>query len=219
MIRDRFSFCQSLRHSNLVYLVTLDEDSGQLARRGFQHQAGEVWQLDASPTNAAVFATTYGERHGAGGWRRRAAVWRVPEEEGGEGEEGASVPLDLREEIQAEGGDVCGAWWQPSDSGKIAVVVDNKAVMVDMAEGRGGQGSWQVSHDVRGQTRIETGRWNTHRNCHQFATACGSQVIAWDTRTAEQSWLLPAPATVRSLDFNPNKQYYLATGWYSTGWP
>lgn len=213
---DNISFLvgtQSLRHDNLLYLVTMDEDSGQLAKRGFQHSAGEVWQVDASPTDTSVFCTTYGEKGGMGGWRKRAAVWRLPEAEIGEAEEGSSVPLELSLSLDTEkfGNDVCGAWWQPSDGSRLAMVVENKAVMLDTSEGEARE-VWKCSHDVRGQSKVETGRWNPHRNCHQFATVCGSQVIAWDTREASQSWLLSSNTAVRSLDFNPNKQYYLATG-------
>ena len=43
---------------------------------------------------------------------------------------------------------------------------------------------------VRGQTKIETASWNPHRNYHEVATASGCQVIAWDTRSGDQSWTL-----------------------------
>ena len=33
-------------------------------------------------------------------------------------------------------------------------------------------------------------RFNPHRNCHQIATACGSQVTAWDSRAGTSCWQL-----------------------------
>ena len=39
--------------------------------------------------------------------------------------------------------------------------------------------------------------------------------MGWDTRTGDQSWTLVntvSNQSVRSVDFNPNKQYYLVTG-------
>lgn len=74
---------------------------------------------------------------------------------------------------------------------------------------------WSAVHSVRGQTKVETGRWNPHRNYHQFATVCGSQVVAWDTRTSDQCWTLHnsvSSQSIRTVDFNPNKQYYMVTG-------
>ena len=79
---------------------------------------------------------------------------------------------------------------------------------------------WSAQHSVRGQTSLQTGRYNPHRSYHQFATACGSQVVAWDSRTGEQSWSLhtASQAAVRSIDFNPNKQYFLAAGGEDGSW-
>jgi hypothetical protein len=34
---------QSLRHTNMVYSVVMDEESNQLAKRAFKHSMVEVW--------------------------------------------------------------------------------------------------------------------------------------------------------------------------------
>ena len=72
----------------------------------------------------SVFCTTYGEKGGMGGWRKRAA-----EAELGEAEEGSSVPLNLNLSLDTEkfGNYVCGAWWQLSDGARSIKGIHIKA--------------------------------------------------------------------------------------------
>ena len=46
---------QSLRHTNMVYRVVMDEESNQLAKRAFKHSMVEVWHIGSCPDNSAVF--------------------------------------------------------------------------------------------------------------------------------------------------------------------
>ena len=111
-------------------------------------------------------------------------------------------------------GELTAVMWQPNDSSKLLCLQGDRAVSVDIGEGEPKQILSSV-HSVRGQTRLETARWNPHRNYHQYATVCGAQVVGWDTRTGDQAWSLHNIVTnqsIRSLDFNPNKQYYMVTG-------
>jgi hypothetical protein len=51
---------QSLKLShNQVHVVELNEDTGGLSTQVFQHGAGEVWTLAASPSDANLIATCY----------------------------------------------------------------------------------------------------------------------------------------------------------------
>ena len=78
---------QSLRHTNMLYKVVLDEESGQLGKKAYRMALGEVWHLDASPENPSHVSCTYGERGGPGGWRRAAAILNLPDAGGvGDGE-------------------------------------------------------------------------------------------------------------------------------------
>ena len=207
---------QSLRHPNMVYKIILDEESGQLNKRQFRHPRGEVWDIDSCPSDPGLFLSTYGEREGPAGWRKSAAIMRLPETEAGEEEDLREVEVVTELDSVLEAGkEVSSVMWQPSDSSRLLCLQGDSVMMVDTAEA-GPRVLWSSVHSVRGQTRLETGRWNPHRSYHQLATVSGSQVLGWDTRTGEQAWSLHCPGTstasLRSLDFNPNKQYYLLTG-------
>ncbi len=48
---------QSLKTDNQVHLLTLDEDTGTLSKQVYSHPAGEVWDLEASPTGQSSTST------------------------------------------------------------------------------------------------------------------------------------------------------------------
>ena len=56
---------------------------------------------------------------------------------------------------------------------------------------------------------------NPHQNCQQFCTANDHHVRGWDVRGPSHSMAFhfenPGHNVVRCLDFNPNKQYHMAT--------
>jgi len=58
---------QSLRHTNMLYRVVMDEENNQLAKRAFKHSLGEVWHIDSCPDNPSLFTSTFGEKK----WSRR----------------------------------------------------------------------------------------------------------------------------------------------------
>jgi len=206
---------QSLRHTNMLYKVIMDEENNQLAKRAYKHSLGEVWHIDSCPDNPSLFTSTFGEKSGVGGWRKRAALMALPEDVGDSEEDQVEVEVRTEMDTVVEGGgEVSSTTFQPNDSSKVVCLVGDRAVMADIGEEEVKK-LYTVTHSVRGQTRIETGRFNPHRNCHQYATACGSQVIGWDSRTGEQGWIITnttQQGNIRTMDFNPNKQYYLCTG-------
>ena len=56
---------QSLKFSNnQVHLVELNEETGNLKTQVFQHPIGEIWSLQASPTESDVFITCYNSLSG-----------------------------------------------------------------------------------------------------------------------------------------------------------
>jgi len=218
---------QSLRHDNMLYKITLDEDTGQLGKEGYKHLLGEVWHLDTSPASPHILATTYGEKSPQvpGGWRKGAAICSIPtqEEQVGEGEGSLVVKQDLSPLLgKPELGEVSKVAFQPSEGGRVVCVAGDRLLLGDI---EANTAVWTARHQVRGQASTSCVSWNSHRNCHQVASATGSQVIGWDSRTGEQAWILQTNTTgsgsgllggggghIRALDFNRNKQYYLATG-------
>ena len=66
----------------------------------------------------------------------------------------------------------------------------------------------------KGSTKLTGGAWNPHQNCQQYATVNEHTVRGWDIRTMKQTWCISEcfSTSVRAIDFNPNKQYQIATG-------
>lgn len=46
-------------NNNQVHLVELNEETGGLKTQIFHHPIGEIWSLQASPTESNVFITCY----------------------------------------------------------------------------------------------------------------------------------------------------------------
>lgn len=56
---------QSIKFSNnQVHLVELNEETGNLKTQVFQHSIGEIWSIQASPTEPDVFITCYNSLSG-----------------------------------------------------------------------------------------------------------------------------------------------------------
>jgi len=56
---------QSLKfNNNQVHLIELNEETGNLKTQIFQHPIGEIWSLQASPTEADIFVTCYNSLSG-----------------------------------------------------------------------------------------------------------------------------------------------------------
>ena len=167
----------------------MDEENVQLSKKQYSHPLGEVWHLDSCPDDVRLFTSTFGEKAGPGGWRKGCAVLRFPE--GGEEveEEGGELELLTRLDSVVGGREVSSVTWHPADSSKVLCLSGDLSVLTELSGGEARE-VWRALHTVRGQTKIETAGWNPHRNYHQLATASGSQVIGWDTRTGEQSWTL-----------------------------
>ena len=166
----------------------MDEENVQLSKKQYKHLLGEIWHLDSCPENINLFTTTFGEKAGPGGWRKGCAILRFPE--GSEELEEDGGELELVKRLDVGGcGEVSSVTWHPGDSTRVLCLAGDAAVLTDLSSG-GAREMWRAVHTVRGQTKIETASWNPHRNYHEVATASGCQVLAWDTRSGEQSWAL-----------------------------
>lgn len=56
---------QSLKfNNNQVHLVELNEETGSLKTQIFHHPVGEIWSLQASPTEPSIFITCYNALNG-----------------------------------------------------------------------------------------------------------------------------------------------------------
>jgi WD40 repeat protein len=78
---------------------------------------------------------------------------------------------------------------------------------------------WDVTdgvHKVKStlsSPNLYSSKWNPHLDGNQFALISASSVTGMDLRSMKEAWKIPKAHKfqVRDIDFNPNKQYYVAT--------
>ncbi|XP_061282727.1 EARP and GARP complex-interacting protein 1 isoform X3 [Bos javanicus] len=151
-----------------------------------------------------------------------AAVWRMPlelEPGGQDSPEDAASPAHALEllchlEPAARGSTACVAWEPAGDGKRVISLADNHILLWDLQESSSQAVlASSASLEGKGQLKFTTGRWSPHHNCSQVATANDTAIRGWDTRTMSQIYCIESAhgQLVRDLDFNPNKQYYLAS--------
>lgn len=225
---------QSLKFENQVHALQLDDDTQTINKTVYAHPAGEIWSLTASPSQPELFASRFSplDVGPSGGCAVEAIVWsRVcADDDDDDGSNGEAVTglrrlrCVARLDVAEHGKDVSHVSWQPAADGaassKLVVLVENKLTVHDVAAAGSERKDCSRVSDVgrlegKGQTRLTTGAWNPHQNCSQYATVSADHAVkGWDLRNLQQpAWAFESPGNqvIRSLDFNPNKQYQLVT--------
>ncbi|XP_077586789.1 EARP-interacting protein homolog isoform X2 [Stigmatopora nigra] len=105
--------------------------------------------------------------------------------------------------------------WEPMGDGKRVIsLADNCVFLWDLQESSTqATVSGTAMLEGKGQLKFTSGKWSPHHNCGQLATASDTAIRGWDLRTMSQIYCIENAhgQLVRDLDFNPNKQYYLAS--------
>ncbi|KAJ8672709.1 hypothetical protein QAD02_003969 [Eretmocerus hayati] len=202
---------QSLKlSSNQVHLVELNEETGNLKTQIFQHSAGEIWSIQASPSEPDKFITCYNTLTDDGLCQMKGALWKIPSSH----DCNDIVPLEKLADIDttAHGIDLKTITYNPTDGAKAVSVVDNNFVLWDI------NFKPQVvtvgTLSSKGQPKFTNGKWNPHNSCNQFTTLNENHVRGWDFRDPKEPvWIISSAHSqiIRDLDFNPNRQYYLST--------
>ncbi|XP_004274966.1 EARP and GARP complex-interacting protein 1 isoform X3 [Orcinus orca] len=212
---------QSLKYDNQIHIIDFDDENNIINKNVLLHQAGEIWHISASPADKGVLATCYNKTTD-GKVVTCAAVWRMPAElepGGHESPEDAASPAHALELLchlgpAAHGSTACVAWEPAGDGKRVISLADNHILLWDLQESSSQAVlASSASLEGKGQLKFTTGRWSPHHNCTQVATANDTAVRGWDTRTMSQIYCIESAhgQLVRDLDFNPNKQYYLAS--------
>ncbi|KOX76307.1 Protein TSSC1 [Melipona quadrifasciata] len=180
---------QSLKfNNNQVHLVELNEETGGLKTQVFHHPIGEIWSLQASPTEPNIFITCYNTLSDDGSCQMKGALWKLPElKEYTNDVESLKKLADI--DVTPHGTDLKTIAYHPMDSTKAVSVVDNKFILWDLTD-NGPQATTSGTLASKGQPRFTNGKWNPHNGCNQFVTLNENNV---------------------HLDFNVNRQYILST--------
>uniref|UniRef100_A0ABI7VQR0 EARP and GARP complex-interacting protein 1 n=1 Tax=Felis catus TaxID=9685 RepID=A0ABI7VQR0_FELCA len=151
-----------------------------------------------------------------------AAVWRMPKElEPGshESPDDSSSPAHTLELLchlddTAHGSVACVVWEPTGDGRRVISLADSHILLWDLQESSSQAVlAGSASLEGKGQLKFTSGRWSPHHTCTQVATANDTTIRGWDTRSMSQIYCIENAhgQLVRDLDFNPNKQYYLAS--------
>lgn len=98
--------------------------------------------------------------------------------------------------------------WHPSKTGRIATIHSSQYFIWDIETDKP-----KLISSSKSPTEMTMGKWNPHLDGNQLATVSSTAVSGVDMRSMKQSWNIPLAHKfqVRDVDFNPNKQYYMAT--------
>uniref|UniRef100_A0AAY5L5B6 EIPR1-like beta-propeller domain-containing protein n=1 Tax=Esox lucius TaxID=8010 RepID=A0AAY5L5B6_ESOLU len=214
---------QSLKFDNQIHIIDFDDENNIISKSVLQHEAGEIWHISASPADKAVLTTCYNITSESR-VVTSSAVWRMPPEWESGSHESPDDPhnshnpqsLDLLCHLDnsAHGNASCVLWEPMGDGKRVISLADNHALLWDLTESSTQATiSSSATLEGKGQLKFTSGKWSPHHNCTQLATANDTAIRGWDLRTMKQIYCIENAhgQLVRDLDFNPNKQYYLAS--------
>ncbi|XP_015417279.1 PREDICTED: protein TSSC1 [Myotis davidii] len=202
---------QSLKYDNQIHIIDFDDENNIINKNVLLHQVGEIWHISASPADKGVLATCY-SKMSCGSPRatgRESSPWRTTTFCCGTCRRAPAGPS-----VSTLSASLCdpGPWHLILSPRSIRVSTPSSSVFYCRRILPCVLAS-SASLEGKGQLRFTSGRWSPHHNCTQVATASDTAVRGWDTRSMRQIYCMENAhgQLVRDLDFNPNKQYYLAT--------
>uniref|UniRef100_A0A8C5HYS2 EIPR1-like beta-propeller domain-containing protein n=1 Tax=Gouania willdenowi TaxID=441366 RepID=A0A8C5HYS2_GOUWI len=212
---------QSLKFENQIHVIEFDDENNIINKNVLLHQAGEIWHIGASPADKAVLTTCYNKTSDSR-VVSCAAVWRMPcdlETESHESPDDSAhnpqaLELLCHLDDSTYGNAACVLWEPMGDGKRVISLADNHALLWDLQESfTQAKVSSTATLEGKGQLKFTSGKWSPHHNSSQFATANETAIRAWDLRTMSQIYCIENAhgQLVRDLDFNPNRQYYLAS--------
>ncbi|XP_041359477.1 EARP and GARP complex-interacting protein 1-like [Gigantopelta aegis] len=210
---------QSLRAENQVHHIDFDDENNLINKNIFLHREGEIWYISASTFDQSLLATCYNHTSDLKS-EIKAAIWQLPDDFDSsaivDDQSNSHQPLELKCHLSpVENVDVKSVLWHPTgESQTVLGLTDNHIVQWDLdASSSMAKLSSSTPLEGRGQPKLTCGRWNPHHNCSQIVTANDTAIRGWDMRSWQQVFVIENAhgQLVRDLDFNPNKQYYLAS--------
>ncbi|KAJ2940811.1 hypothetical protein O0L34_g10060 [Tuta absoluta] len=213
---------QSLKPgANQVHVVELEEDTGALHTKVFKHERGEIWHLRCSPHDAATLVTTHNAYDAdTAQCYMGVTVYKLPTLD--------VIPKDLDDLSAIQGRnpedmellrtitpekpeeEIRCAEWHSTEPSRLGVVYSSQLCVYDI-----GTGDVVARAKPEGRARPQGGKWSPHQGHGQFAILQDMHIKCFDTRTecAQPAWSVDNAhrQLVRDVDFNPNRQFQLAS--------
>lgn len=202
---------QSLKQvNNQIHLVEFDEEKSTLKTLVYHHSDGEVWKLNASPTDPSLIASCYNSVNKENLCTMKTAILKIPDTFNNDNIDNLEIVTKF--DTATFGNDIKTTEFHPNDRTKAASVTDNQIVVWDILS-ENAQNVSSITLEGKNSPKFTTGKWNPHQNGNQFATATDTHLKTYDIRTGSLAWNIDNVHSqlTRDIDFNLNKQYHIAT--------
>lgn len=217
---------QSPAGNNLIYLFEYKDDNNNLAKVSFKFPFGECWHLSTSnkyPNLLTAVTSDCG--------KQKISLFKLPQELENTIEDDYGLSESLIENVcdvvVTENNLTRQCHWHPDEGDNLLTCKDSVIQFWDIEQKQKTQefsllkalettDMFQPHHKP---SQVADLRWSSLFNCSVVAAAIGPMIYGIDTRISDSNpssicWLIEDVKCnrVRSIDFNPNSQYYLASG-------
>lgn len=217
---------QSPFGDNLIYLFEYKDDNNNLAKVSFKFPFGECWHL-ATSNKYPNLLTAVTSGHG----KQKISLFKLPQEleypiEDDYGLSESSIE-NIFDVVTVEKDLTRQCHWHPDEGDRLLTCNDGVIEFWDIDQKQKLQ-EFSLLKALVSSDMFEPGqkppqvadlRWSSLFNCSVVAAVIGSNIYGIDTRISDSSassicWLIEDVkcSKIRSVDFNPNSQYYLASG-------
>ncbi|RVE41534.1 hypothetical protein evm_013819 [Chilo suppressalis] len=189
----------------------------------FKHDIGEIWHLRCSPHDAATLLTTHNSYDpNTSQCTMGVSIFKLPTVEvipkdlddlsaiQGRNPENMELMTTIRPEKSGE--EIRCGEWHPTEASRIGVVYEGGVSVHDVTKG---DVVATTATQARARQNLTGGKWNPHQGHTQFAVLQDMHIKCYDTRTdcTKPSWSIDNAhkQLARDLDFNPNRQFHLAS--------
>lgn len=209
-----FIATQTLKPTNQVHLVELNEETSALETTIFSHPWGEIWNLKSCPHDTNLLSSCYNTQKGSQ-VIMQTALLKLPEITVDE----KNSQLDFIQfatseilETEEYGKEIKTTEFHPTDSNLLGTVIDNRILIFNRGESK-----TRVAAEInlKNSPKFSNGKWSQHHQGNQFIALYESSIRSYDIRdTNHCAWVIEDAHTqlIRDLDCNPNKQCHIATG-------
>lgn len=212
---------------NYIYLCEYKDDNNSLAKVSFKFPFGESWHLSASNKYPSLVSGVVAQQG-----KSKISLFKLPQEleNAIEDDYGLSEsPIEKIFDLVTDDKNLTRqSHWHPDDGDQVMVCNDGCIEFWDVNEERKVQHfslvkAFEKSIDYNEPDNkpilVTDLRWSSLFNCSVVGIALGSKIYGIDTRIPDYSsssicWLIEDQKCnrIQSIDFNPNSQYYLASG-------
>nr|CAH0100734.1 unnamed protein product [Daphnia galeata] len=187
---------QSLKSENSIHCVEYDEESVLVSKFVYPHPLGEIWQTNAHPNQADVVGTV----HKGSNQKMSATIYKM-----------SPVP-NIGQSIDSLDSTSHG---QLEVLAIVTVNTDSRINVWDFSSEGRVQNEVHSEPLVKTHNQVTAANWSPHHGTNQIAVAMETNLQIIDLRSINKGSIYNIENAhnepIRDLDFNPNRQYYMAT--------